>query len=321
MSKLALITGITGQDGSYLAEFLLEKGYKIVGTIRRTSTVNTERISHIIKDLTLESADLLDQTSISTIISKYKPDEIYNLAAQPFVPESFKEPVYTTEVNSVGALRILEAIRLYSPESKFYQASTSEMFGKVSESPQNETTKFHPRSPYGVSKVYSHYLVQNYREAYNIFACSGILFNHESPRRGIDFVTKKITSSAARIYYGLQDKLYLGNLDARRDWSFAGDMVRAMWLMLQQNTPDDFVVGSGESHSVAEFCQLAFDYLDLGYMNYVEIDPKFFRPAEVDTVVADPTKTRTVLGWEPEYSFKDLVEMMVAYDAKNIKES
>jgi len=195
------------------------------------------------------------------------------------------------------------------------------MFGKVSESPQNETTKFHPRSPYGVSKVYSHYLVQNYRDAYNIFACSGILFNHESPRRGIDFVTKKITSSAARIYYGLQDKLYLGNLDARRDWSFAGDMVRAMWLMLQQNTPDDFVVGSGESHSVAEFCQLAFDYLDLGYMNYVEIDPKFFRPAEVDTVVADPTKTRTVLGWEPEYSFKDLVEMMVAYDAKNIKES
>lgn len=319
MTKKGLIFGITGMDGSYLAELLLEKGYEVIGAIRRTSTLSTERISHILGKITLESVDLLDSTSVNAVITKYKPDEIYNLAAVTLVPTSWLQPILTADVNSVGVLRILEAIRLYSPDSKFYQASTSEMFGKVMETPQRETTPFHPRSPYGCSKVFSHYAVQNYREAYNLFGCSGILFNHTSPRQSEEFVPIKISNAVAKISMGLQSKLYLGNLQARRDFGFAGDYVRAMWMMLQQDKPDDYVIGSGETHTIEELCKIAFEYVGMNYNSYVEIDPKFYRIAETDVLIADATKAKTVLGWQPEYTFEGLVKLLVEGSLKEIK--
>ncbi len=318
MGKKSLIFGISGQDGSYLSELLLEKGYEVIGGIRRTSSPSTERINHILDKITLESVDLLDQMSINSVISKYKPDEIYNLAAQAFVPVSWSQPIFTSEVNALGTLRILEAVHLYSPESRVYNASTSEMFGKVVETPQKETTPFHPRSPYGVSKVFAHYMVQNYREAYNLFACSGILFNHTSPRQGDEFVPRKISNAVARIYKGLQDKLYLGNLQARRDFGFAGDYVRAMWMMLQQDKPEDFVVGSGETHTIEELVNLAFKYVGLDYKNFVGIDPKFYRVAETDILIADSTKATHVLGWEPQYSFEGLVDLLIEHSLEEI---
>ncbi len=317
--KRALITGITGQDGSYLAEFLLEKGYEVIGMVRRTSTVNFSRISHIQDKITLVSGDLLDQSSLIYILEKYQPDEVYNLAAQSFVPTSFEQPVFTGEVTALGVTRLLEAIRIVNPKIKFYQASSSEMFGKVKEVPQNENTPFHPRSPYGVAKVYAHWITVNYRESYGIFACSGILFNHESPRRGLEFVTRKVTYNAAKIKLGLAKELRLGNLDARRDWGFAGDYVKAMWLMLQQPEPDDYVVGTGETHSVRELCELAFGYLGLDWKKYVVQDPALFRPADVDLLVADATKARTKLGWKPTVTFEELIKMMVDADLELVK--
>jgi len=315
VAKTALITGITGQDGSYLAELLLEKGYRVVGMTRRTSTEVHERIQHIFDDIEFVSGDLLDQSSITGIVAAVKPDEVYNLAAQSFVPASWAQPVLTGEFTALGVTRVLEAIRSVDPKIRFYQASSSEMFGKVIETPQKESTPFYPRSPYGVAKVYGHWITVNYRESYNMFAVSGILFNHESERRGKEFVTRKITDAVARIKLGLQNQLLLGNLDAQRDWGFAGDYVRAMWIMLQQSEPDDYVVSTGRTHTVREFCRIAFEVAGLGsYEPYVKQDTRFMRPAEVDLLVGDPTKAKTKLGWEPEVTFEGLVERMVKAD-------
>ncbi len=317
----ALITGITGQDGSYLAELLLEKGYEVIGMVRRTSTVNFERIGHIQDDLTLISGDLLDQTSLIRVLDEHHPEEIYNLAAQSFVQTSWQQPVFTGEVTALGVTRLLDAIRIVNPpDARFYQASSSEMFGKVQEVPQTETTPFYPRSPYGVAKVYGHWITVNYRESYDLYAVSGILFNHESPRRGLEFVTRKITDGVARIKLGLADELALGNLDSRRDWGFAGDYVEAMWLMLQQDEPDDYVVATGETHSVRELCELAFGCVGLNWEDYVVQDPRFMRPAEVDLLVGDPSKAKEKLGWVPRVSFRELVEMMVESDLAKLKE-
>lgn len=315
----ALITGITGQDGSYLAELLLSKGYEVYGMVRRSSTESFERINHIINKVVLKQADLLDQLSIVELIQEIKPNEVYNLAAQSFVPTSWNQPVLTGEFTALGVTRMLEAIRLVDPKIKYYQASSSEMFGKVREIPQNELTSFYPRSPYGVAKAYGHFITVNYRESYNIFACSGILFNHESPRRGKEFVTRKISDCVAKIKLGKEDKLYLGNLEAKRDWGFAGDYVEAMWLMLQQKEADDFVVGTGETHSVKEFVEIAFDHVDLDYKNYVQVSKEFIRPAEVDLLVADSSKAKQKLGWQPKVSFEQLVKMMVDADLKACK--
>ncbi len=319
MTKTALITGITGQDGSYLAEFLLDQGYKVAGMVRRSSTVNFGRIEHIQDRITLVHGDLLDQTSLIDIMREHGPDEIYNLAAQSFVPVSWKQPVLTGEFTALGVTRMLEAMRSVAPEARFYQASSSEMFGKVREVPQSEETPFYPRSPYGVAKVYGHWITVNYRESYDLFACSGILFNHESPRRGLEFVTRKVTHGVAQIKLGLAQDLHLGNLDARRDWGYAGDYVKAMWMMLQQDHPDDYVVGSGETHSVRELCKVAFGYVDLDWEDYVVSDPAFYRPAEVDLLVSDPTKARKELGWQADVSFEGLVQMMVDADLAHLK--
>ena len=319
MGKTALITGITGQDGSYLAELLLEKGYRVVGMTRRTSTDVHERIQHIFDDIEFVSGDLLDQTSMTSIVATVKPDEFYNLAAQSFVPTSWDQPVLTGEFTALGVTRALEAIRTVNPKIKFYQASSSEMFGKVQEVPQNESTPFYPRSPYGVAKVYGHWITVNYRESYDMFAVSGILFNHETPRRGLEFVTRKISDAVARIKLGLQRELRLGNLDAQRDWGFGGDYVRAMWLMLQQDEPDDYVIATGRTHTVREFCRIAFEVAGLGsYEQYVKIDPRFIRPAEVELLIGDPTKAKVKLGWEPEVSFEQLVQMMVEADLERL---
>ena len=315
----ALITGITGQDGSYLAEFLLEKSYEVVGMVRRSSTITFERIEQFQDDVTLEQGDLHDQSSLVDLLERYQPDEIYNLAAQSFVPTSWNQPVLTGEVTALGVTRLLEAMRLVTPKARFYQASSSEMFGKVVEVPQNETTPFYPRSPYGVAKVYAHWITVNYRESYDLFAASGILFNHESPRRGLEFVTHKITHGAARIKMGLAHELRLGNLDSRRDWGYAGDYVRAMWMMLQRDTPDDFVVGTGQTYSVREFCEVAFGYLGLDYQEYVVQDARFYRPAEVDLLVSDPAKARAELGWKQTVDFEGLVKMMVDADLESLE--
>ncbi|RME08562.1 MAG: GDP-mannose 4,6-dehydratase [Anaerolineae bacterium] len=312
----ALISGITGQDGSYLAEFLLQKGYRVLGMVRRSSTVTFGRIEHIQDQIEIIQGDLHDQGSLVAIMEEYRPDEVYNLAAQSFVPTSWNQPVLTGEVTALGVARMLEAIRLAHPQARFYQASSSEMFGKVREVPQKETTPFYPRSPYGVAKVYGHWITVNYRESHNLFACSGILFNHESPRRGLEFVTRKITHGVARIKLGLSNELRLGNLEARRDWGFAGDYVEAMWLMLQQDEPDDYVVCTGETHSVREFCEMAFGYVGLDYRDYVVQDPRFYRPAEVDLLVGDPSKAREKLGWRPRVSLEELVQMMVDADLR-----
>jgi len=317
--KKALITGVTGQDGSYLAEFLLEKGYKVLGMVRRTSTVNFDRITHIQNDIELVQGDLLDQVSLISILKEHRPDEVYNLAAQSFVPTSFKQPVLTGECTALGVTRVLDAIRLVDKNIKFYQASSSEMFGKVREVPQNENTPFYPRSPYGAAKVYGHWITVNYRESYGLFACSGILFNHESPRRGLEFVTHKVTRGAAKIKLGLANKLRLGNLEAQRDWGYAGDYVEAMWLMLQQGEPDDYVIATGNTHSVQELCEVAFSYLGLDYRDYVVSDAKFYRPAEVDQLVGDASKARKVLGWEPRVSFEELIRMMVDADLEALQ--
>jgi GDPmannose 4,6-dehydratase len=317
---IALITGITGQDGSYLAEFLLSKGYDVIGMVRRTSTVNFARIQHIQDQVELVSGDLLDQGSLIAIMRDYQPQEVYNLAAQSFVPASWKQPVFTGGVTALGVTRMLEAIRTVNLGTRFYQASSSEMFGKVREVPQNESTPFYPRSPYGVAKVYGHWITVNYRESYDLFACSGILFNHESPRRGLEFVTRKVTYYAAKIKFGLENQLPLGNLDSKRDWGFAGDYVRAMWLMLQQDQPDDYVVGTGETHSVEELCQVAFDCVGLNWRDFVIQDPRFMRPAEVDFLVSDPAKATRVLGWKPDVSFRQLIELMVEADLRLVKE-
>ena len=312
----ALITGITGQDGSYLAEFLLSKGYEVWGVVRRSSSENFERIQKIRDSVHLFEADLLDQTSLTRAVEASRPDEVYNLAAQSFVPTSFVQPVLTAEFTGIGVARVLEAIRHAAPKAKFYQASSSEMFGKVLETPQTETTPFYPRSPYGVAKVYGHYLTINYRESYDMFAVSGILFNHESPRRGLEFVTRKITNGVAKIKLGLSKELRLGNLEAKRDWGFAGDYVRAMWLMLQQPEPKDYVVATGTTHTVREFCQLAFQSVGLNYENHVIIDPSFLRPAEVEQLTGCPKKVERELGWKPEVSFPQMIEMMVKSDLK-----
>jgi len=314
----ALITGITGQDGSYLAELLLGKGYRVVGMVRRSSVVTFERIQHFQDQIDIIQGDLHDQSSLMDLIEQYRFDEVYNLAGQSFVPTSWNQPVLTGEVTGLGVTRMLEAIRLFSPKARFYQASSSEMFGKVREVPQRESTPFYPRSPYGVAKCYGHWITVNFRESYDLFAVSGILFNHESPRRGIEFVTRKITYNAARIKLGMAKELRLGNLDSRRDWGFAGDYVEAMWRMLNQDEPDDYVIGMGETHSVREFCEKAFGYLDLDYQDYVIQDPRFYRPAEVDLLVADPSHAREKLGWEPQVSFDGLVQMMVDSDMKRL---
>lgn len=314
MAKTALITGITGQDGAYLAQFLLSKGYKVIGMVRRTSTINFERIKNIQDKIEIVQGDLIDQLSLIDILKTHKVDEVYNLAAQSFVPTSWSQPVLTGEVTALGVTRVLDAIRAVNTKIKFYQASSSEMFGKVQEVPQTEKTRFYPRSPYGVAKLYGHWITINYRESYGIFACSGILFNHESPKRGIEFVTKKITDGVARIKYGYSKELRLGNLDAKRDWGYAGDYVEAMWLMLQQEKPDDYVIATGETHSVREFCEIAFARAGLDYKKYVKVDKKFYRPAEVDLLVGDPRKAKRKLKWKPKTTFKQLVEMMVDHD-------
>ena len=310
----ALITGITGQDGSYLSELLLSKGYKVIGVARRSSTVTYERIEHLLDNITVVQGDLLDQGSLLALLEEYEPSEIYNLAAQSFVPTSWSQPALTGDVTALGVTRMLEAIRFVNPKIKFYQASSSEMFGKVLEVPQNENTPFYPRSPYGVAKVYGHWITINYRESFDMFAVSGILFNHESPRRGLEFVTRKITDGVARIKLGMQKELRLGNIEARRDWGFAGDYVEAMWMMLQQDNPDNYVIGTGETHSVREFCEIAFGHVNFDYTEYVVQDDRFYRPAEVDLLVSDPSKARSKLGWEPSVSFKELVTMMVDSD-------
>jgi GDPmannose 4,6-dehydratase len=314
MTRRALITGISGQDGSYLAELLLEKGYEVTGIVRRSSAPNLWRIEHLLDRIELRPGDLLDQLSLMKVIAEVRPHELYNLAAMSFVPASWDQPMLTGEFNAQGVTRVLEAIRQVDPEIRLYQASSSEMYGKVREVPQTERTPFYPRSPYGVSKVFAHYITVNYRESYNLFAVSGILFNHESPRRGLEFVTRKVTDGAARIKLGLADSLALGNLEAQRDWGFAGDYVRAMWLMLQQNEPDDYVIATGESHSVRDLVEVAFDRVGLDWKKYVKLDPKFLRPAEVDHLVGDASKGRTGLGWRPEVDFAGLVQMMVDAD-------
>jgi GDPmannose 4,6-dehydratase len=316
--RRALITGITGQDGSYLAELLIEKGYEVFGMTRRASTENVERISHLVDKLTLLQGDLLDPPSLDAALREARPMEVYNLAAQSFVPTSWNQPVLTAEFTAVGVTRMLEAIRAVDPSIRFYQASSSEMFGKVREVPQTELTPFHPRSPYGVAKVYGHHITVNYRESYDLFAVSGILFNHESARRGLEFVTRKISDGVARIKVGLAEELRLGNLDAERDWGFAGDYVEAMWLMLQQDEASDYVVATGEPHSVREFAQIAFERAGLDWEQYVVLDPKFLRPAEVDQLIGDPSKAREQLGWEPKTSFRELVEIMVDADLERL---
>jgi GDPmannose 4,6-dehydratase len=313
-SKTALITGVTGQDGSYLAELLLARGYQVCGMVRRASTENFQRIEHLRDRLRLVQADLLDQTSLARILDEVRPDEVYNLAAMSFVPTSWRQPVLTAEFTAVGVTRLLDAIRQHCPQARFYQASSSEMFGKVQETPQRESTPLYPRSPYGVAKVYGHYITINYRESYGLFACSGILFNHESPRRGLEFVTRKISDGVARIKLGLAHELRLGNLDAKRDWGFAGDYVQAMWLMLQQDEPNDYVVGTGQTHRVGEFVEIAFRHVGLNWRDYVVIDPAFVRPAEVDLLLSDPSKARRELGWVPKVTFEELVTMMVDSD-------
>ncbi len=317
--KTALITGITGQDGSYLAELLLDNGYRVVGMTRRTSTEVHERIEHIVDRVEIVSGDLLDQSSMTKLVDEIRPDEVYNLAAQSFVPTSWAQPVLTGEFTALGVTRVLEAIRQVNPKIRFYQASSSEMFGKVVETPQTEATPFYPRSPYGVAKVYGHWIAINYRESYDMFAVSGILFNHESERRGKEFVTRKISDGVARIKLGLATDLRLGNLESQRDWGFAGDYVRAMWMMLQHDVPDDYVVATGRTHSVREFCRLAFSAADLDYERYVVEDPRFVRPAEVDLLIGDPSKVKRVLGWEPHTTFERLVERMVAADLKRLE--
>jgi len=314
VAKRALITGVTGQDGSYLAELLLERDYEVIGMVRRSSTVNFERIASIQDRLTLVSGDLLDEGSLISVLAEHRPDEIYNLAAQSFVQTSFGQPVLTGETTALGVTRMLEAIRITNPDVRFYQASSSEMFGKVVEVPQRETTPLYPRSPYGVAKVYGHWITVNYRESYDLHASSGILFNHESPRRGLEFVTRKVTNGVARIKLGLQDTLALGNLDAQRDWGYAADYVEAMWRMLQADTPDDYVIATGETHSVRELCEVAFGAVGLNMEDHVVLDERFLRPAEVDLLVGDATKAETVLGWERKVGFRELVEMMVESD-------
>ena len=319
MGKRALITGITGQDGSYLAELLLEKGYDVVGMVRRSSTVNFERITHLMDDVEFAPGDLIDQMSMVEMLQQHRPEEVYNLAAQSFVQTSFSQPVLTGETTALGVTRLLDAIRMVDESIRYYQASSSEMFGKVHEVPQTETTPFHPRSPYGVAKVYGHWITINYRESYDLHASSGILFNHESPRRGLEFVTRKITHGVAQIALGQATELRLGNLDAKRDWGFAGDYVDAMWRMLQQESPDDFVICTGETHSVREFCELAFGRAGLNYEDHVVVDERFFRPAEVDLLVGDASKAEAVLGWKPKTTFTDLVEMMVDHDLESLE--
>ncbi|MCB9128700.1 MAG: GDP-mannose 4,6-dehydratase [Ardenticatenales bacterium] len=318
--KTALITGITGQDGSYLAELLLEKGYTVVGMVRRTSTINLDRVDHIQNELHIVQGDLIDLLSLADIIREYEPTEIYNLGAQSFVPTSWQQPILTGEVTGLGVTRMLDAIRLVNPDIRYYQASSSEMFGKVREVPQSEDTPFYPRSPYGVAKVYGHWITVNYRESYNMYAVSGILFNHESPRRGLEFVTRKISHGVARIKLGLDKALRLGNLDAKRDWGFAGDYVEAMWLMLQQESPDDYVIATGETHTVREFCEIAFRHVGLDYNDHVVIDPAFYRPAEVDLLIGDPAKAQAKLGWERTVSFPELVTMMVDSDLEQLRQ-
>ena len=319
MRKRALITGITGQDGSYLAELLLEEGYEVIGMVRRSSTLNFERIAHVQDRVSLVAGDLLDEISLIGILREHRPAEVYNLAAQSFVQTSWTQPVLTGETTALGVTRVLDAIRIADPEIRFYQASSSEMFGKVQEVPQSETTPFYPRSPYGVAKVYGHWITVNYRESYGLHASSGMLFNHESPRRGLEFVTRKVSHGVARIAAGMDEKLFLGNLDAQRDWGFAGDYVRAMWLMLQRDQPDDFVVATGETHSVRELCEIAFAHVGLDWNEHVVVDDKFLRPAEVDLLVGDATKAKTELKWEKTVTFADLVAMMVDADVELLR--
>jgi len=316
----ALITGVTGQDGSYLAELLLSKGYRVIGVARRSSTVTNERINHLLDNITIVQGDLHDQGSLLSFLEEYKPTEVYNLAAQSFVPTSWNQPALTGDITALGVTRMLEAIRFVNPKIRFYQASSSEMFGKVVEVPQKETTPFYPRSPYGVAKVYGHWITVNYRESFDMFAVSGILFNHESPRRGLEFVTRKISDGVARIKLGMAMELRLGNLESQRDWGFAGDYVEAMWRMMQQDKPDNFVIGMGEDHSVREFCEIAFGHVGLDYKEHVVQDEKFYRPAEVDLLIADPSKARSVLGWEPAVGFKELVTMMVDADMERLNQ-
>lgn len=317
--KKALITGITGQTGSYLAELLLEKGYKVFGLVRRASIERHDRIAHLLDKITILQGDLLDQYSLIDAVKKSDPDEVYNLAAQSFVPTSWNQPVLTGEFTGLGVTRVLEAVRLIKKSAKFYQASSSEMFGTSEQSPQNEATPFHPRSPYGVAKVYGYWITVNYRESYGMFNCNGILFNHESPRRGLEFVTRKVTDAVAKIKLGMAKELLLGNLEAKRDWGFAGDYVKAIWLILQQEKPDDYVIGTGETHSVREMCDIAFNYAGLDYNDYVKVDPAFYRPAEVDSLQADSSKARKMLGWKPIVSFRELIEMMVDSDIQRLK--
>ena len=319
MTRRALITGVTGQDGSYLAEFLLDQGYEVFGMVRRSSTVTFERVAHIQDRITLVPGEMLDEVSIINVLRECNPDELYNLAAQSFVQTSFSQPVFTGEATALGVTRVLDAIRFVNPEIRFYQASSSEMFGKVRESPQTELTPFHPRSPYGVAKVYGHWITVNYRESYGLHASSGILFNHESPRRGLEFVTRKVTHAAARVAVGLEREVRLGNLDAQRDWGFAGDYVQAMWLMLQQDQPDDYVIATGEAHSVSELCEVAFGRVGLHWEDHVVVDERFLRPAEVDVLVGNATKARTTLGWKPAVAFPELVEMMVDADLTTLR--
>ncbi len=321
MAKKALITGITGQDGSYLAEFLLGKGYQVFGMVRRTSTVRYERIQHIQPDIQLVQGDMGDLSSLITALSQVEPDEVYNLAAQSFVPTSWNQPVFTGDITGLGVTRLLDALRTVNPAIRFYQASSSEMFGKVREVPQRESTAFYPRSPYGVAKVYGHWITVNYRESYDLFTCSGILFNHESPRRGLEFVTRKVTYHVAKIKLELANEIRIGNLDSQRDWGFAGDYVRAMWLMLQQDAPDDFVVATGKTHSVQRLLEVAFAHVGLNWRDYAVQDPRFMRPAEVDLLIGDPAKAREKLGWQPEVSFEELIGMMVEADLKKLRDN
>jgi GDPmannose 4,6-dehydratase len=316
MAKTALITGITGQDGSYLAEFLLEKGYRVVGMNRRTSTENVQRIAHIVDQVEMVQGDLLDQNSLANILKECEPDEVYNLAAQSFVPTSWSQPLLTGEITALGVARMLEAIRIVNPSIRFYQASSSEMFGKVQAVPQTEDTPLYPRSPYGVAKVYGHWITVNYRESYDMYAVSGILFNHESPRRGLEFVTRKVTDGVARIVAGKATELRMGNLDARRDWGFAGDYVRAMWLMLQQDEPDDYVIATGKTHRVEDLVRLTFGAVNLDWEKHIKIDPRFVRPAEVDLLIGDPAKAKRKLGWEPKVTFEEMIHMMLDHDLK-----
>jgi len=316
--KVALITGITGQDGSYLAEFLLSKGYRVCGMVRRASVENVERINHIRHKIELFQGDLLDQYSLISVLQEVRPSEVYNLAAQSFVPTSWNQPVLTSEFTAIGVTRVLEAIRLVDPKIRFYQASSSEMYGRVRETPQSEMTPFYPRSPYGVAKVYGHYITVNYRESYNLFAVSGILFNHESPRRGLEFVTRKVTDGVAKIKLGQANELRLGNLDARRDWGFAGDYVEAMWLMLQQDEADDYVIATGETHTVQKLVEVAFSHAGLDWKKYLKLDPKFLRPAEVDLLIGDPSKAMNKLGWKPKVSFEQMIQMMVDADVERL---